>query len=362
MSSQNTIVYNITAYSIIHAIVDTASAWLLSHYAYLLLVNIFQTCDSFFCKLDPFGVQILLFVIFYNFLAFGLQSVIGFVADTYHLSKEVSVGGVLLISLGLVFVQFPLIAVLLVGIGNAMFHVGGGIITLSLQPTKATLPGIFVAPGAFGLALGGVLGLSGLNIALPLIVLFIVASIVLYLIPKPHISYETDGTQSEHSLFEMTLVIILLAIAIGSFIELSFVFPWKTSTFLILFLAGVVVLGKGLGGILADRFGWKRVAFVSMLVSAPFLALSVSYPFAAMVGVLLFSMMVPITLTAFVNMFPGRTGFAFGVTKLMLLVGMFPAFIRTQYFEYSIIFTIMAVLVTATLLYYGLSMYRKIIN
>ncbi|MDR2189967.1 MAG: hypothetical protein LBP53_01965 [Candidatus Peribacteria bacterium] len=48
----------------------------------------------------------------------------------------------------------PLFAVIITGLGNALFHVGGGSIALQLGHKKATLPGIFVSTGAMGIFLG----------------------------------------------------------------------------------------------------------------------------------------------------------------------------------------------------------------
>ena len=54
----------------------------------------------------------------------------------------------------------PYLAVVLAGLGNAAFHVGAGAMVLRLSPNRAAAAGLFVAPGAIGLAIGHWCGTS----------------------------------------------------------------------------------------------------------------------------------------------------------------------------------------------------------
>lgn len=47
--------------------------------------------------------------------------------------------------------RFGITSCLIAGIGNAMFHIGGGIDVLNISDKKATLSGIFVSTGALGI-------------------------------------------------------------------------------------------------------------------------------------------------------------------------------------------------------------------
>jgi hypothetical protein len=72
-----------------------------------------------------------------------------------------------------IYLWLPFAAVIFAGIGNALFYIGGGTISLSLIPRKATAPGIFVAPGALGVLVGTLLGKSGNFSAWPLLLALI---------------------------------------------------------------------------------------------------------------------------------------------------------------------------------------------
>ena len=82
-------------------------------------------------------------------------------------------------------------------------------------------------------------------------------------------------------------------------------------------------LGKGLGGVLADRFGWIRIAVGALLASSPLLSFGASNPVAGLAGLFLFNMTMPVTLVATANALPRWPGFAFGLTCLALIIGAF---------------------------------------
>ena len=96
------------------------------------------------------------YFLLYNLLAFGGQLPAGMLIDRFSdprkavsLALGLVAGGLLLLG------PSPLLAILLIGSGSAVFHVAGGSIALLLWPGKARGAGIFAAPGVLGLALGG---------------------------------------------------------------------------------------------------------------------------------------------------------------------------------------------------------------
>ena len=94
------------------------------------------------------------------------------------------------------------------------------------------------------------------------------------------------------------------------------VLPWKTDFNLLLMLTSAVVLGKAFGGILADKFGWIKIAIPALIISAPLLFLGPNYVALGILGAFLFNFTMPVTLTALANTLPGKSGFAFGLTTL----------------------------------------------
>ena len=299
-------VSNLSIYCVAHAVVDAACAALvLSH------------LSSGRTGMADFAFMILL----YNALAFAGQPLIGYISDKYKLSYEVAIAGCVATTISIFLHIFPTISVVLAGIGNAMFHVGGGITSLNLFRGKAAAPGIFVAPGAFGLMIGTLIGKSGsFSIATFAFLLLCCGAGILY-IKQPHIDYSTSSELS----FEPYPIIVLLllgSISIRSLIGFVVNFTWKSDLFLLVCLTLAVVLGKALGGIIGDKLGWRKVTVVGLILSAPLVALG-SYPLAGILGMFLFNLTMPVTLTAVANLLSGFPGFAFGMTTLALVTGVF---------------------------------------
>jgi FSR family fosmidomycin resistance protein-like MFS transporter len=265
-------------------------------------------------------------VLLYGILAFGLQALLGLALDYYKAPRVTALAGCILTGVStFLFWFFPFWGVVLAGLGNALFHIGGGTISLNLTPQKATAPGIFVAPGAFGLFAGTLIGKSGLFTAWPFLVLLFIFSILMFAIRKPEIDYDRKReTEKKLNYFGIIFLFIFLAVAIRSLVGFVLVFPWKSNSLLALLLTMGVVLGKASGGILADKIGWVKVAVGASLWSIPFLVFGANIYYLAIFGIFLFNMTMPITLTALSNMLPGRPAFAFGLTCLALLLGDFP--------------------------------------
>lgn len=298
-------------------------------------------------------------VILYNVLAFGLQAVFGLVADYFKSPRAVAFLGCVLTGLSaLTFLSYPIIAIILAGLGNALFHIGGGIISLNLIPKKATAPGIFVAPGALGLLVGTLLGKNGQFIVWLAILVLVILCIAMFSVKKPEIDYKKEViVKSEFNYFDFILLLVLFSIAIRSLVGSVLVFPWKTNLDLLIILTAGVVLGKGLGGILADKFGWIKIAVGALALSIPFLVLGANIPFLAIAGMFLFNITMPITLVAISNVLPGRPGFAFGLTTLALIIGTFPTYTGLKVFLGTQWFVLAIIIISAVSLYYGLQQY-----
>ncbi|MBN1428102.1 MAG: hypothetical protein JXB07_06930 [Anaerolineae bacterium] len=264
--------------------------------------------------------------------------------------------GMVLVAASTLLVQFPLPAALVAGIGNALFHVGGGVTILNLASGKATLPGIYVAPGALGLTTGILIGKGGYFIAWPFILLLMASAMLIMRIPRPE-------TAVPHQLprnlrwFETVILLLLVSVAIRSMVGLSMAFPWKSDPVLLFALTAAVVLGKALGGILGDRFGWTTVAISGLAISAPLLAFFAQTPAIAIIGILLFNLSMPITLIGIAEMLPGKLGFAFGLTTLALIIGAFPTFTQLRVLLSHQVFIFATILISIAALYSGLRLY-----
>ncbi len=335
------ILTNISIYSLTHALVDATCAALI--FAILSMKSLdFQT--------------FVYLVILYNVLAFALQSPFGLLVDKMKLPVHSAIIGALLVASSVLFIKLPFVAGSIAGIGNAFFHVGGGIISLNLIPKKATMPGIFVAPGALGLMIGAIIGKGGHFIAWPFIIVLLLSAILMWKIKRPVISYNTT-LKGNFKWFETAILLLLVSIAIRGLIGLSLVFPWKSNIHLLIALTMTVVLGKALGGVLGDRYGWMNITVVGLIISAVLLTFFPNIPCIAIVGMFCFNLTMPITLTAISNMLPGRAGFAFGLTTLALVIGAFPTFTKLKPVLNNQMFILLLIIFSIFALFSGLKLY-----
>jgi FSR family fosmidomycin resistance protein-like MFS transporter len=234
------------------------------------------------------------------------------------------------------------------------------VIALNLRPEKAAMPGIYVAPGAIGLTLGVLIGKSGNFSSWHFAAVLTAAAGIILLLRKPNISYSTERSMT-YSRFGVILFLILSSIAVRALVGFMLNYPWKANTSLLIIFTLAVVLGKAFGGVMGDRFGWMNVTSGGLLASAFLLPFGGSYPLLAVLGVFLFNLTMPVTLVAVSNMFPGRAGYAFGLTTLALIIGSFPSFtgLRPLLYSNNKLMVIGTVLIMACLLFWGLRLYEK---
>ncbi len=343
MTNKKLITKIISVYSFSHAIVDFSCA---------------AVIYSFACNINVY--LLLKLVILYNSLAFGLQSVFGLFADKYIKPQIIAVVGCLCLITGMCIYENPTIAVLLIGVGNAMFHAGGGCISLNLGKGKSKLPGIFVAPGAVGLFLGSIWKrFFDIDIIwLAFIPLFALASILFTDVPDFK-EQKINTNSTSIPVYAAIAILILLSVAIRSFIGLSYNFSGKDSLYLTALLVFSVAMGKLTGGFLADKFGMFNIAVLGLLISVPLLKLG-NIPFFAMLGMFFFNLTMPVTVTALSNMMPKYKGFSFGLTTLALLIGFLPVFKQYKIVQSSFLFEI--IIISAIITAISLKLYEKLFN
>lgn len=342
-ASGRKIAANAAIYGITHGLVDAACAALLFGY---MAGN----------RLESGWLGFL--VILYNVLAFALQPLLGLAADRLRMPAAVAAAGCVLTAAGVFAGPFPLAAVCLVGVGNALFHVGGGVVSLNLVPGRAAMPGVYVAPGALGLMVGTLVGKSGLFSAWIFAVLLAVAALSILLFKGPGIDYDIRGG-GDYRYLDIILLLLLVSVAVRGLVGLALNFPWKSNIYLLVGLTSAVVLGKALGGILADKLGWSRVTVTGLVLSALLISLGFENPWLSIPGVFLFNLTMPVTLVAVANMLPGRAGFAFGLTALALIAGSLPVFAGVKATLYPLWVMCAVVLVSALILYKGLGLYSQ---
>jgi FSR family fosmidomycin resistance protein-like MFS transporter len=342
---------NISAYSLAHALVDAACA-----------AVVFGSGAASLAPAQGGAQNLFQLILIYDVIAFSTQPVFGLLVDRFKAPAQLAAVGILLVAASTLVMSVPLLAALTAGIGNAIFHVGGGSVSLDLAPGKAALPGIFVAPGALGLTIGILVGKSGGFTAWPFLLLLLGSAAFILAIPRPEArspALAHPALPNSLRWFETVIALLLLSIGIRSLVGQSLVLPWKSDPTLLLTLTLAVVLGKALGGLLADRYGWAAVAVSSLVISAPLLAFFAPVPALAIAGTFLFNLSMPVTLVSLAGMLPGKSGFAFGLSALALIAGALPAFMPLQSLTGAPGFIFTTILVSIAALYGGLRLYGR---
>ncbi len=257
----------------------------------------------------------------YNFFAFAVQMPLGLLADRFGKNRWFAVAGALLVALICCFPTFGTLGISLLGLGNALFHIGGGLDVLNLSGSRAAPLGVFVSPGAFGLFLGTVWG-NQLGSRVPILLLLLFCAALMIFTPARRSLPQNAPLDFPKLSMLPWAVLLFLVVALRSFGGLQAVFPWKTGLWSWLAVAAVV-LGKTSGGFLSDRLGAIRTSIGSLLLSAALFCCS-GLPLCGVLALFCFNMSMPITLFALAQAMPGCKGFSFGLLTFALFLGFLP--------------------------------------
>ena len=326
----------VTIYSAAHFVVDFACA-------FLMFRAISMSADWYTC------------VLLYNFCAFAMQMPMGVVADKLNRNHLVAAAGCILVCAGYALaglpggfgpVFMPIMAAITAGLGNGMFHIGGGIDVLNIsaemdagqsgaqRAAPCGLLGVFVSPGALGVYFGAAVGKTGGLSALPIMISLIVAATLIpdvrrisrCTIQNAEFSPETPRPAL------IAAACLFLVVCLRSYTGLSIDFPWKTAGHWGLALVLASAFGKAAGGFLAGlrvpdgALGARRSAALSLGIAAV-LFLFPQTPAAGVAAMFLFNMSMPITLWGMAKLFPGAKGFSFGLLTFALFLGFLPGYL-----------------------------------
>lgn len=268
-------------------------------------------------------------VVAYDLTAFGLQPLIGWVQDRWASPRTGMVAGLLLTGASVACADVAdvgtpavAVAVALAGLGNAAFHLGAGACVLRQDLSRAAPVGLFVAPGALGLGVG--IWYGGTPSAGPIALLALPVLLALAVVMRTDVPDAPVGTGAPPRLAQDVLAgamgLLLLSIGIRALVGGSAPRGYS-GTWLLVGIPVVAFAGKALGGVLADRYGWRRTSVIALTVAAPLLAVTWPHPAVLLAGLLVFQMTMPVTLVAVVRLVPTRIATGFGLTCLALVTG-----------------------------------------
>lgn len=345
-------------------------------------------------------------ILLYNFCAFALQMPFGVAMDALHAREEGRNRDVSLwyAKAGKKNVDFDLLTAVIgvlctiagavthpvvLGIGNALFHVGGGVGTIRDSRVGTVHEGgdesdcrsryggndgrglivrlgVFVAPGALGLYLGTLLVKNGgwspwiWGVSAGMLLLCVGMMHFCYRrqrhmqhVPRPCDEAASGIGESEkgicaagqdHALTMVTgedlhlwfgqrtmrlAACCLIVVILRSYLGMAVAFPWKTGVLAGVFSVLAVVGGKMMGGFLSAWKGSFRTAAVSLVLAAVCYFFSSVMPLG-LAALFLFNMTMPITLYWMIRAFPQMPGFAFGSLTFALFLGFLPAYMGVQ--------------------------------
>ncbi len=298
----------LTVYSIAHAAVDFSCAFLV--YRTMLDLTALPLC-----------------LLLYNFCAFALQMPFGLICDDKNRNGVFAAIGCVFVSCAFLPVLPAAAASVIAGIGNGLFHVGGGIDVLNDSKNRASALGIFVSPGALGLYFGMSMGQdSTIPTAIPALSLLIFAALILICCRHTYNSFRSKNDPSELTLPKggvSSLILLTLVVVLRSYVGFNQTFSWKSEWHWGLILTLALVLGKAAGGFLCDLIGARASASLSLGLAAVCYLFS-DYPIIGTAAVFLFNMSMPITLFAAARLLSGAKGFAFGLLTFALFLGFLP--------------------------------------
>ena len=275
-------------------------------------------------------------ILLYDIVAFTLQLPIGIALDQLDknsyaalLSYALVGAGVILSLVPIALLEWP--AILLLAIGNALFHSAGGLSVLNISQKHAGPSGIFIATGAIGVFLGTQSAQMGrLQIAFSLLVLLFLCALITLVVQKVNkkywnvhnVSFDIPRLSSNTLL---AIVLLSLVVALRSYAGMVMAFPWKSEMLLLVLSILGVFAGKALGGVVADRIGFRTTAIFSLIVAATLFVPSWEIPVMGLLGVFFFNFTMSITLASLANILPNAKGTAFGLASFSLAVGALPA-------------------------------------
>ena len=308
------------------------------------------------------GPALAVAAVLYNTLAFSTQCLAGLLLDIPARARRLGLGdagkqggsvrfcglcqagGMLLVALGALIPAGLIFRVVVFGLGNSLFHVAGGMVTLEKSAGKAAPLGVFVAPGAFGVTLGTLWPEMYVWAAVILTVAAAVCAVVYKKTPAGETGTGTTARKAATDTTSVTtgevlqdhpgskdpgilkipvlpVALLTAAVAVRAIGGNAAEFTWKNGAGAALLLTLFVFLGKALGGFVCDWLGAVRMSAVTITAAAVLTALLAANMPASLTGQLLLNLSMPVTLWLLYRLMPQDPGLAFGLAASALWPG-----------------------------------------
>ena len=275
----------------------------------------------------------------YNTLAFSTQCVIGAWLDKKGHAKNLgrismtvlALCGLVPLSVGSALSSDLIIRVCAVGLGNSLFHVACGSMTIAKYSGRAKELGIFVAPGAFGVTLGTLFPFLRTVFAAGLLIIAVLLghagndvfdyNAVPAAIYTEEIKGKTCGSISVATIPVLEICLLTAAVAVRAIGGSAVSFPWKQGAEGTLLMTLFVFAGKFLGGFILEKAGTEKTALLSIVPAAVLICLCSDMALPSLAGQFLLNLTMPVTLFMLVKTLPDSPGLAFGLAASALWPG-----------------------------------------
>ena len=273
--------------------------------------------------------ELLRTALIYNSFAFSTQCLVGLVTDRMGRCARITPLACLWVALaGLLPLPWAARAAI-IGLGNSLFHVAAGTVTLEDSGGKAAPLGLFVAPGALGVFLGKAFPAARLILC----ALLLLCAVPLYLegrLERPAPAPKPAAPGSPEKPLSLCAVLLTLAVAVRAVGGAASGSAGQQSLWLAAVPVLLVFLGKSAGGFACDRLGSGKTALVSVPLAAALILLGGGSFAADAAGQFFLNLSMPITLYLLYRCLPDSPGFAFGLAASalwpgFLLGGLIPA-------------------------------------
>jgi MFS family permease len=318
---------------------------------------------------------IVMVLVLYNALAFGLQPAFGFFIDRFP--KAIRYWkGISIASLSLALMTFVLFSVqkininmvpviafsclIVAAISNAMFHVS---FSKEIMANKKRYGfGIFVSSGALGIAISYWLYsiFQALIFVIPLIVMPL-GFVATFMLP---IYRETNGEIEAEKIFRngsywksITIALCVVVVAVflrammGSYLNIDLnAIHISQQNVVILSIALGAFIGKFIGGFLIDWMDEKVVLVGATLISLGCLFFLNTHILFVIIFSFSINVLMPLTLSMIKRILPSLPATGFGLLAAVLFPGVFIAFYLKSVY-YSIWILLAIVIVNAAMLF-----------
>ncbi|MBU0996555.1 MAG: hypothetical protein KKE16_00755 [Firmicutes bacterium] len=260
---------------------------------------------------------IALAVIAYDVLAFALQPLIGILVDIKKIEKQFIILGLGMAVL-VTYLPLPLLLVsILIGIANAMVHVGGFSITYQSSKDFMGPLGLFVSTGSIGLGLGLLFPQTRL-----LFFILSILSIGLVILLYKKMQFEPIEAHKEKYQFDVFPIILVLTVVLLRGFGGSILPPkYESTTISTMMIYIALFVGKAAGGLIADKIGINNTILFGFVPSFIGFVFFSNNQVLYLISVILFNFTMALTLYLTIRALKPFASFAFGLTAALLFFG-----------------------------------------